>query len=170
MGFNSTTFLILSFFFIFLVHISAPPAPHNTGNEKNISISCNEGKIGAENEHNVKGKTYLSASVGSSGQLYNTVLSSTGGGNVSLGNISNIHVSGTNRGCIGGRNDFTVTGGLSFSYGWGLSGWFIFKSLLICRDHYSTYLSTVNCFQSLIFLVFKQDESQPSPTLATSEM
>lgn len=40
------------------------------------------------------------------------------GKNVSVGNITNIHVSGTNQGCIGGKNNYTVTGGLSLLWLW----------------------------------------------------
>ncbi|TDH05001.1 hypothetical protein EPR50_G00138980 [Perca flavescens] len=90
MGFNRTLFIISSFFFIFLgssVYISGRPVSYNTGNNRNIS--CDEERIGGENQYNVKGDTEK---------------------NVSLGNISNIHISGTNHGCIGGRNNYTVTG------------------------------------------------------------
>ncbi|KAF1378431.1 hypothetical protein PFLUV_G00190480 [Perca fluviatilis] len=90
MGFNRTLFIILSFFFIFLgssVYISGRPVSYNTGNNRNIS--CDEERIGAENQYNVKDDTEKK---------------------ISLGNISNIHISGTNHGCIGGRNNYTVTG------------------------------------------------------------
>ncbi|XP_073335094.1 uncharacterized protein [Pagrus major] len=70
------------------VFISARPMSNNSVNNKNISIGCDEGNIGAENEYNVKGDK---------------------GENVTLGEISNIHVSKTNRGCIGGKNNYNVT-------------------------------------------------------------
>ncbi|KAA8586805.1 hypothetical protein FQN60_000641 [Etheostoma spectabile] len=92
MGFNRMLIIISLFFFIFFgssVYISGRPVSYNIGSNKNISISCNEGRIGAENQFNVKGDT---------------------GENVSLGDISNIHVFGTNQGCIGGRNGYNVTG------------------------------------------------------------
>lgn len=47
MEFNSTAFFLSSLFFL---HISARPV-------FNILISCNDGKVGAENKYNVKGKS-----------------------------------------------------------------------------------------------------------------
>lgn len=57
MGFNSATFFLSSLFFIFSVtsvYTLARPTSHNTGDNKNISICCSEGKIVAENEYHVK--------------------------------------------------------------------------------------------------------------------
>lgn len=59
MGFNSTLCFISLFVFIFVgsfVYISARPLFYYTGNNRNISMSCNEGKIGAENKLTIKGK------------------------------------------------------------------------------------------------------------------
>lgn len=158
MGFKSTFFLLPSFiFFIFLassVYISARPISNISVNNLNTSIGCDEGNIGEGNEFNVKGKCNtctlwaagLRLSVGSCGDTnVSDIYSSTGdkGENVSLGEISNIHVSGTNRGCIGGNNNYTVTGKRLIS-----------DSFLMFRGHYSTDLSMIKtsvlslCFSS----------------------
>ncbi|GAA6219847.1 uncharacterized protein LOC115594365 isoform X1 [Lates japonicus] len=76
-------FYSTTFSLLFLsVHILARPTSFNDSDNKNTSTGC-------ENEYNVRVDS---------------------GETVSLGNISNIHISGTNRGCIGGRNNYTVTG------------------------------------------------------------
>lgn len=38
------------------INILAHPMPFNTDDNRNISISCNQGKIGSENKYNVKGR------------------------------------------------------------------------------------------------------------------
>lgn len=161
MGFKSTFYHLPSFiFFLFIassVYISARPISNISVNNLNTSIGCDEGNIGEGNEFNVKGQfnTFtlweleLTLSVGSCGEFYNTIVSdfysSPGdkGENVSLGEISNIHVSGTNRGCIGGNNNYTVTGERLIS-----------DSFLMFRGRYSTDLSMIKKIQSVLSLCF----------------